>query len=187
MNRGSFSENSRKDRQKLEKESKAFKNISKYFSKQEWARLGYSEKITFVYMKRNYETMTRLGLKCTLPAFMHPKKGATESKHRDSKIENPKEKDESPQGTSNMQLGKCQKVESKKPVKEKKHSELEPGTSGPEQAQRQLCPRDNESTSSQQSKKTSGSKRKNVNVWVHRLRERKPVAYEEISDPEEDD
>lgn len=38
-----------------------FKNISKYFSKEEWARLEYSEKISYVYMKRNYETMTRLG------------------------------------------------------------------------------------------------------------------------------
>ena len=39
----------------------SFKNISKYFSKKEWARLGYSEKITYVNLKRNYETMTRLG------------------------------------------------------------------------------------------------------------------------------
>ena len=46
----------------------------------------------------------------------------------------------------------------KKPVKEKKHSELEPGTSGPEQAQRQLHPPDKASTSAQQSKKTSGKR-----------------------------
>lgn len=39
----------------------AFNDISKYFSKEEWAKLGYSEKITYVYMKRNYDTMTGLG------------------------------------------------------------------------------------------------------------------------------
>lgn len=33
-----------------------------------------------------------LGLKCTLPAFMCPKNGATESKRCDSKIKNPREK-----------------------------------------------------------------------------------------------
>lgn len=41
-----------------------------------------------------------LGLKGTLPAFMHPKKGATESKHCDSKIKNPKEKGKWQEGVS---------------------------------------------------------------------------------------
>ncbi|XP_055419582.1 protein SSX1-like isoform X2 [Bubalus kerabau] len=152
MNRGSFWENPREDRKKLEKKSKAFKTISQYFSKKEWARLGYSEKITYVNMKRNYETMTRL--------------------------------DEPPQGTSNMQGRKLQKVTPKKPVKGKKRSKIVPGTSGPEQAQRQLGSRAKASISAQQSKKTSGSKRKKV--WANRLRKRKPVAYEEISDSEEE-
>ncbi|XP_025132422.1 protein SSX1-like [Bubalus bubalis] len=184
MNRGSFWENPREDRKKLEKKSKAFKTISQYFSKKEWARLGYSEKITYVNMKRNYETMTRLGLKCTPPAFMCPKNGATKSKHCDSKTENPRKKDEPPQGTSNMQGRKPQKVTPKKPVKGKKRSKIVPGTSGPEQAQRQLGSRAKASISAQQSKKTSGSKRKKV--WANRLRKRKPVAYEEISDFEEE-
>uniref|UniRef100_A0A452F5D5 KRAB-related domain-containing protein n=1 Tax=Capra hircus TaxID=9925 RepID=A0A452F5D5_CAPHI len=185
MNSGSFYETPREDRKKLEKKSKSFKNISKYFSKKEWARLGYSEKITYVNLKRNYETMTRLGLKCTLPAFMCPKNGATESKHCDSKIKNPREKDEPAEGTSNMQGRKRQKVMSKKPVKGKKHSKIVPGTSGPEQAQRQLRSQTKASISAQQSKKTSGSKR-TVNVWAQRLRKRKPVAYEEMSDSEEE-
>ncbi|XP_070222970.1 protein SSX3, partial [Bos mutus] len=104
--------------------AQTLKNISKYFSKKEWARLGYSEKTTYVNMKRNYETMTRL--------------------------------DEPPQGTSNMQGGKCQKVMPKKPVKGKKRSKIVPGTSGPEQAQRQLCSQAKASISAQQSKKTAG-------------------------------
>ncbi|KAB0372101.1 hypothetical protein FD755_015893 [Muntiacus reevesi] len=131
----------------------AFKNISKYFSKQEWARLGYSEKITFVYMKRNYETMTRLVYLALKTSIMKKKKNFYNTPTLTTGPLSSLEK---------WILIVCdfhvKKVESKKPVKEKKHSELEPGTSGPEQAQRQLCPRDNESTSSQQSKKTSGKR-----------------------------
>ena len=41
--------------------SQAFMDICKYFSEEEWGKLGNSEKITHVYMKRNYDTMTRLG------------------------------------------------------------------------------------------------------------------------------
>uniref|UniRef100_A0A8C9EAU2 KRAB-related domain-containing protein n=1 Tax=Phocoena sinus TaxID=42100 RepID=A0A8C9EAU2_PHOSS len=59
MNRGrSFEKSPREGSQKSEKNSK---DISKYFSKKEWADLGYSEKITYVYMKRNYDIMTDLG------------------------------------------------------------------------------------------------------------------------------
>uniref|UniRef100_G1SU88 KRAB-related domain-containing protein n=1 Tax=Oryctolagus cuniculus TaxID=9986 RepID=G1SU88_RABIT len=51
------------DSQKSEKTCKAFKDISQYFSKKEWEKLEYSEKITYVYMKRNYTTMTKLGIR----------------------------------------------------------------------------------------------------------------------------
>ncbi|XP_039729042.1 protein SSX1-like [Pteropus medius] len=62
MNRGSsFVKSSRKDSQKSEEKCKAFKDICKYFSKEEWAKLGNSQKCTYVYMKRNYDTMTGLG------------------------------------------------------------------------------------------------------------------------------
>ncbi|XP_059994275.1 protein SSX1-like [Lagenorhynchus albirostris] len=126
MNRGrSFEKSPREDSQKSEKNSKAFKDISKYFSKKEWADLGYSEKITYVYMKRNYDIMTDLGLKTTLPTFMCPKKRATKSNGHDSKDQNPR----------NLR-----------------------------------------------------HRRREINVWTHRLRERKNlVVYKEISDSEEDD
>ncbi|KAJ1058179.1 hypothetical protein K5549_019625, partial [Capra hircus] len=94
--------------------------------------------------------------------------------------------DEPAEGTSNMQGRKRQKVMSKKPVKGKKHSKIVPGTSGPEQAQRQLRSQTKASISAQQSKKTSESERKTVDVWANRLRKRQPVAHEEISDSEEE-
>ncbi|XP_006922842.1 protein SSXA1 [Pteropus alecto] len=85
MNRGSsFAKSSRKDSQKSEEKCKAFKDICKYFSKEEWAKLGNSQKYTYVYMKRNYDTMTGLGLNVALPAFMNPNKRTAKSPENDS-------------------------------------------------------------------------------------------------------
>ncbi|XP_012585729.1 PREDICTED: protein SSX3 [Condylura cristata] len=73
-----------KEQAKKLKKCEAFKDISKYFSKEEWGKLGYSEKTTYVYMKRNYETMTGLGLRAALPAFMCPKKQTAEFRDSDA-------------------------------------------------------------------------------------------------------
>ncbi|XP_030790595.1 protein SSX3-like isoform X2 [Rhinopithecus roxellana] len=53
-----------------EKIQKAFDG----FSKKEWEKMKYSEKIISVYMKRKYEAMTKLGFRVTLPPFMHNKR-----------------------------------------------------------------------------------------------------------------
>ncbi|XP_031229209.1 protein SSXA1-like, partial [Mastomys coucha] len=84
MNRRSHSVNLRKTKHKPEEICKAFKDISKYFSKAEWAKLSHSEKITYVYMKRNYTTMTNLGLRAHLPDFMESKEKVTKSVLSDS-------------------------------------------------------------------------------------------------------
>ncbi|KAG8506957.1 Protein SSXA1 [Galemys pyrenaicus] len=122
---GSFVTSPKEEAQKLKK-CKAFNDISKYFSKEEWEKLGYSEKTTYVYMKRNYETMTGLGLRAARPAFMCPK-------------------------TQTAKFQDCNSDEDGIPSNQR------------------------------------SNKRKN-NIWAYRLRERKnQVAYEEISDPEEED
>ncbi|XP_026947111.1 protein SSX4-like [Sagmatias obliquidens] len=149
MNRGrSFEKSPREDSQKSEKNSKAFKDISKYFSKKEWADLGYSEKITYVYMKRNYDIMTDL----EAPPHLYRPRGLlrvlcfpkSSMYHTPARMETP--------------LGES------------------------------LCPPGKANTSGQQSKKTSGHRRREINAWTHRLRERKNlVVYKEISDSEEDD
>ncbi|XP_007646743.1 protein SSXA1 isoform X2 [Cricetulus griseus] len=82
--RRSCSVNVKKTEHNPEKTCKAFEDISKYFSKEEWAKMSYSEKITYVYMKRNYTTMTRLGLRTHLPDFMQSKEKATKSVLSDS-------------------------------------------------------------------------------------------------------
>ncbi|XP_029785337.1 protein SSXA1-like [Suricata suricatta] len=173
--------------QKSEKDCKVFKTISKYFSDKEWAKLGYSEKTTYVYMKRNYDTMTGLGLKTTLPAFMCRKKWATKSSgHNSDEGQDFKNKDESLQKDSVVQERKRLKVMHKKP-KEKNDLDPVPVALGSEQAQKQQSPPGEDSISDKQIKKIPESK-KAMNSRAYILRERKNlVAYEEISDPEEED
>ncbi|XP_047392902.1 protein SSX1-like [Sciurus carolinensis] len=189
MNRdSSFSKSLREDTQKSEKKYKAFRDISKYFSKKEWAKLSHSEKITYVYLKRNYTTMTSLGLRATLPAFMSSNGQITESQSDDSdEYRNRGSQDESPESASGILQRKRQKMP-KKPAREENDPKGVPEAVGSEQAQRQLYPLGKASTSGNQSEKVSGPRKKSVSIWSHRLRERKYlVAYEEISDPEEDD
>ncbi|XP_008047306.1 putative protein SSX6 [Carlito syrichta] len=171
------------------KNCKAFKDISKYFSRKEWGKLRYSEKITYVYMKRNYKTMTNLGLRATLPAFMRSDRQATESQRKDSDEDrNHGNQGEPPQKASRVQQRKRLKMMPKKPAREGNGSKGVPGTPGSEQTQRQLCTPGKASTFGQQNEKTSEPKKWGKHVWTHRLRERRNlVVYEEISDPEEDD
>ncbi|XP_011378399.1 putative protein SSX6 [Pteropus vampyrus] len=177
MNRGSsFAKSSRKDSQKSEEKCKAFKDICKYFSKEEWAKLGNSQKCTYVYMKRNYDTMTGL-------AFMNPNKQTAKSPENDShEDQNPGNQDERPQKTSDLQH---LKEMPKKPGSKEHDLKTLPETHGSEPAQKQLCPPGKANASSQQMEKTQTLK---TNVWAYRLRERKNIVmYEEISDLEEDD
>ncbi|ELW61807.1 Histone-lysine N-methyltransferase PRDM9 [Tupaia chinensis] len=48
----------------------AFKDISVYFSKEEWAQMGEWEKIRYRNVKRNYTTLIAIGLRAPRPAFM---------------------------------------------------------------------------------------------------------------------
>ncbi|XP_027464806.1 protein SSXA1-like isoform X1 [Zalophus californianus] len=190
MNKGgSFSKNSKEDTEKSENKCKTFKDISKYFSKEEWANLEYSDKITYVYMKRNYDTMTSLGLKATLPDFMCPKKRAKQFSGCDSdEDQNPKNQGEPRQGPSDVQDQKQMKVMLEKQIKEESDSEPIPITPGSEQPQKELCPLGKASTSGQESENIPGPRKRMSSIWAFRLRERKNlIVYEEISDPEEDD
>uniref|UniRef100_A0A8C9LKV7 SSX family member 1 n=1 Tax=Piliocolobus tephrosceles TaxID=591936 RepID=A0A8C9LKV7_9PRIM len=167
-------------------EKKAFDDIAKYFSKKEWEKMKYSEKISHVYMKRNYETMTKLGFNVTLPPFMHNKQ-ATDFQGNDSDNDrNRGNQVERPQ----VPFGKLQriipKIIPKKPAEEGNDSKGVPEASGPQNDGKQPCPPGKPSTSEKINKRSGPKRRKNV--WTHRLRERKqPVIYEEISDPEEDE
>ncbi|XP_058147600.1 protein SSX1 [Dasypus novemcinctus] len=188
MNRGNSFKKSPKDTHRAEKKSKALKDISRYFSKEEWSELGYSEKVNYVYMKRNYDTMTNLGLKTTIPDFMCPNRLAIKYKGDNSDEDSTsRNQNELPQVIPSVQKKKL-KMMSKKPSREENDSKGAPeGVNlkrppGSEQTQKQLCPTGKASTSGKRPRKEG------PNAWAHRLRERKTlVSYEEISDPEEED
>uniref|UniRef100_A0A8C8XM45 KRAB-related domain-containing protein n=1 Tax=Panthera leo TaxID=9689 RepID=A0A8C8XM45_PANLE len=210
MNKGnSFAKKPKEVTQKSEKKCKEFEAISKFFSKEEWAKLGYSDKITYVYMKRNYDIMTGLGLKTTLPAFMCPKKCATKSSGHDSD-------EDQDSGNESKWTGRAWKGSPKAQllwVQLLGKDSQEFALSKPEDVENRLCRMPvgtwegggislSEKNKTKQNRdlysptqptliyqlfSTIGSK-KGKNIWANRLRQRKNlIAYEEISDPEEDD
>lgn len=154
----------------------------------EWAKLSHLEKITYVYLKRNYITMTSLGLKATLPAFMSSNRQIIESQSNDSdECCNRGSQDEWPESASGIWQRKCQKMP-KKSAREENCLKGVPEAVGSEQAQRQLYPLGKTSTSGKKSEKVSGPRKNSVSIWSHKLQERKYlVAYEAISDPKEED
>ncbi|XP_030663256.1 putative protein SSX6 [Nomascus leucogenys] len=84
MNRDdTFAKRPRDDAKASEKRSKAFDDIAEYFSKEEWEKMKYSEKISCVHLKRKYEAMTKLGFNVALPPFMRNKQ-TTDSQRNDS-------------------------------------------------------------------------------------------------------
>ncbi|XP_050631683.1 protein SSX7-like isoform X3 [Macaca thibetana thibetana] len=172
-----------------EKIQKAFDDIAKCFSKKEWEKMKYSQKIIYVYMKRKYEAMTKLGFRVTLPPFMH-NKWATDFQRNDSDNDcNRGNQVERPQlSTFSMLQGIFPKIMPKKPAQAEEGNDLKgvSETSGPKNDGKQLCPPGKANTS-EKTNKRSGPKRWK-HAWTHRLCERKQlVIYEEISDPEEDD
>ncbi|XP_074180030.1 putative protein SSX6 [Rhinolophus sinicus] len=187
--RSSFAKSHREDAQKSHKKYKAFDDISKYFSKKEWAKLGHSQKRTYVYMKRNYDTMTRLGLNTTLPHFMRPTNQTTNAPESDSdEDQSPGNQDENPQAASDVKWTEHEKEVPMEPAREENDTMPPPVTPASEPAPKKLCTPGEASVSGQETEKMSGPSKVKSSVWAHRLRERKSrIIYEEISDPEEDD
>uniref|UniRef100_A0A2K6E7H7 KRAB-related domain-containing protein n=1 Tax=Macaca nemestrina TaxID=9545 RepID=A0A2K6E7H7_MACNE len=152
----------------------AFNDIAQYFSKKEWEKMKFSEKIIYVYMKINYEAMTKLDFKVTLPPFMHNKR-ATDFQGNDfDNDHNGGNQVERPQMTfSKLQrilpkVNVSQILRAREPLSLHGCKHCLPNPHFP------IFP-------------IIGPKR-GKHTWTHRLRERKQlVIYEEISDPEEDD
>uniref|UniRef100_A0A2I3TB40 KRAB-related domain-containing protein n=1 Tax=Pan troglodytes TaxID=9598 RepID=A0A2I3TB40_PANTR len=126
-----------------EKIQKAFDDIAKYFSKKEWEKMKSSEKISYVYMKRKYEAMTKLGFKATLPPFMR-NTGATDLQGNDfDNDRNHRNQVERPQMTFGRLQGIFPKIMPKKPA---------------ENNGKQLCP-PGKRTTSEKINKASGKRK----------------------------
>ncbi|XP_077844830.1 protein SSX5 isoform X2 [Macaca mulatta] len=137
-----------------EKIQKAFDDIAKYFSKKEWERMKVSEKIVYVYKKRKYEAMSKLGFKVTLPPFMRNKR-ATDFQGNDSDNDpNHGNQVEHPQMTSGRLQGIFPKIMPEKPAEEGNDSKGVPEASGPQNDVKQLCPPGKPSTSEKINKRS---------------------------------
>uniref|UniRef100_G3RRN4 KRAB-related domain-containing protein n=1 Tax=Gorilla gorilla gorilla TaxID=9595 RepID=G3RRN4_GORGO len=169
-----------------EKIQKAFDDIAKYFSKEEWEKMKVSEKIVYVYMKRKYEAMTKLGFKAILPPFMRNKRVADFQGNDFDNDPNRGNQVERPQMTFGRLQGIFPKIMPKKPAEEGNDSKGVSEASGPQNHGKQLRPPGKANTSEKINKRSRP--KRGEHAWTHRLRERKQlVIYEEISDPEEDD
>nr|XP_045239168.1 protein SSX4-like isoform X1 [Macaca fascicularis] len=207
-----FARRPRDDAQISEKIQKAFDDIAQYFSKKEWEKMKASEKIIYVYMKINYEVMTKLGFKVTLPPFMCSKRATDFHRNDFDNDRNRGNQVEHPQMTSGRLQGIFPKIMPKKPAEKENDSKQVAEASGPRNGGKQLCPPRKPSTSEKINKRSGNREaqekeerqgrahpwssqtthnigpKRGKHAWTHRLRERKqPVIYEEISDPEEDD
>ncbi|VCX39728.1 unnamed protein product, partial [Gulo gulo] len=67
----------------------AFKDISMYFSKEEWSEMGDWEKIRYRNVKRNYEALITIGLRAPRPAFMCHRRQAIKPQ-----VDDPEDSDE---------------------------------------------------------------------------------------------
>nr|XP_010968273.1 PREDICTED: probable histone-lysine N-methyltransferase PRDM7 [Camelus bactrianus] len=175
----------------------AFKDISIYFSKEEWTEMGEWEKIRYRNVKRNYEALITIGLRAPRPAFMchrrkaiKPQVDDTEDSDEewtprqqvktswvDFRAEHSRHKKGMPRGPLSNQSSLKELSGTAKPLK----------TSGSEQAQKPFPPLGEASTSGRHSRQKLELRRKESQVKTYSLRERKGHAYQEVSEPQDDD
>ncbi|XP_011760137.2 protein SSX3-like isoform X2 [Macaca nemestrina] len=200
-----------------EKIQKAFDDIAKCFSKKEWEKMKYSQKIIYVYMKRKYEAMTKLGnrkFQGHLPPFMHNKR-ATDFQRNDSDNDcNRGNQVERPQlSTFSMLQGIFPKIMPKKPAQAEEGNDLKgvSETSGPKNDGKQLCPPGKANTSEKTNKRSGNREarekeerwgtahrwssqtthivgpKKGKHAWTHRLCDRKQLVIYEEISDPEED
>uniref|UniRef100_A0A8C9GHF3 KRAB-related domain-containing protein n=1 Tax=Piliocolobus tephrosceles TaxID=591936 RepID=A0A8C9GHF3_9PRIM len=138
-----FARRPRNDAQISEKIQKAFDDIAKYFSKKEWEKMKASEKIIYVYMKINYEVMTKLEFG---------------NLYQQRKILMYSLSVEHPQITSNRLQRIFPKIMPKKPAEKENDSKQVAEASGPRKGGKQPCPPGKPSTSEKINKRSGKRK-----------------------------
>nr|XP_059855294.1 histone-lysine N-methyltransferase PRDM7 [Delphinus delphis] len=175
----------------------AFKDISIYFSKEEWTEMGEWEKIRYRNVKKNYEALVTLGLRAPRPAFMCHRRQAIKAQ-----VGDPEDSDE--EWTPRQQVkpswvafrvehSKHQKVMPPVPLSNESSLKKLPGAaqlqkaSGPAQAQSPAPPPGAASTSAWHTRQKLERRAKQIEVKMYSLRERKGHVYQEVSEPQDDD
>uniref|UniRef100_A0A452TY75 Histone-lysine N-methyltransferase PRDM9 n=1 Tax=Ursus maritimus TaxID=29073 RepID=A0A452TY75_URSMA len=173
----------------------AFKDISIYFSKEEWTEMGDWEKIRYRNVKRNYEALITIGLRAPRPAFMCHRRQAIKSQVDDTEDSDeewtPRQQGEGP-GRFCGFLWKLKRIPRAPLCNESTLKELSEtakllNTSGSELGQKPVSLPGEASTSGHDSLQKLEFRRKDVEVKMYSLRERKSLAYQEVSEPQDDD
>ncbi|KAK2082833.1 hypothetical protein P7K49_038069 [Saguinus oedipus] len=136
----SSAKNPSDDEQISENKLKALDDIAQYFSEKDWEKLKYSEKITYMYMKRNYEAMCRLGFQVTIPLFMRDKAAGDSQEDDSDRDSNSRNLVECRTMTFGMFQGLLPQIMPRKPPEEEENdSEAVPETSGTQNDVKELC------------------------------------------------
>uniref|UniRef100_G3QEK3 PR/SET domain 7 n=1 Tax=Gorilla gorilla gorilla TaxID=9595 RepID=G3QEK3_GORGO len=175
----------------------AFKDISIYFTKEEWAEMGDWEKTRYRNVKRNYNALITIGLRATRPVFMCHRRQAIKLQVDDTEDSDeewtPRQQVKPPWMAFRGEQSKHQKgmpkasFNNESSLKELSGTPNLLNTSGSEQAQKPVSPPGEASTSGQHSRRKLELRRKETEGKMYSLRERKGHAYKEISKPQDDD
>ncbi|XP_075852026.1 histone-lysine N-methyltransferase PRDM7 [Microcebus murinus] len=175
----------------------AFKDISIYFSKEEWAQMGDWEKIRYRNVKRNYNVLITIGLRAPRPAFMCHRRQAIKHQVDDTEDSDeewtPRQQVKRPWLAFRVEQSIHQKGMPRAPLSDGSSLKELSGTanllntSGSEQPQKPVSPPREASTSGQHSRRKLELRRKEIQVRMYSLRERKGHAYKEVSEPQDDD
>uniref|UniRef100_A0A452EM55 Histone-lysine N-methyltransferase PRDM9 n=1 Tax=Capra hircus TaxID=9925 RepID=A0A452EM55_CAPHI len=173
------------------------KDISIYFTKEEWAEMGEWEKVQYRNVKRNYKALIAIGFRATQPAFMHhcrqvikPQVDDTE----DSEEEWTPRQQGKPSGMAfRGEPSKHQKRLSRGPLNKVSSLKKLPGAAkllkktGSKQAQKPVPPPREARTPGQHPRHKVELRRKETEVKRYSLRERKGHVYQEVSELQDDD
>ncbi|XP_053528044.1 histone-lysine N-methyltransferase PRDM9-like [Artibeus jamaicensis] len=182
---------------RLPQAEEALEDASLYFSREEWAAMGDWEKRRYQNVKRNFHVLTSLGLKAPRPAFMCRHRRATELQEED-----PEDSDE--EWTPRQQVkpswvafrreqSKPKKETSKVPLSNEYSLKELSGTanlrtaSDSEQAQRPVSPPGEACAFGKHTRRKSEPRRKEMDVKMYSLRERKGHVHQEVNEPQDDD
>ncbi|KAM9756433.1 histone-lysine N-methyltransferase PRDM7-like [Dama dama] len=175
----------------------AFKDISVYFSKEEWEEMGEWEKIRYRNVKRNYEALIAIGFRATRPAFVHHHRQVIKPQVDDIEDSDeewtPRQQGKLSAMAFRVEHSKHQKGMSRASLSKEFSLKELPGaakllkTSGSKQAQKPVTPPRKARTPGQHPRQKVELRRKETGVRRYSLRERKGHVYQDVSEPQDDD
>ncbi|XP_060978717.1 histone-lysine N-methyltransferase PRDM9-like [Dama dama] len=175
----------------------AFKDISVYFSKEQWEEMGEWEKIRYRNMKRNYEALIAIGFRATRPDFMHHRRQVIKTQVDDTEDSDeewtPRQQGKPSSMAFRVEQSKHQKRMSRAPLSKESSLKELPGvakllkTSGSKQAQKPVPHHRKARAPGQHPRQKGELRRKETGVKKYSLRERKGHIYQEVSEPQDDD